>query len=107
MSKLSKRARVILMHRLDASDAVAEALDLPENHPAFAEAREALESGSLDGLKSAEAVEILKDCAEGSTYFAGAEDAVALGEISKGSLMADHKAANEIERALGVVVPRA
>ena len=43
-------------------------------------------------------IEILKDCLDGSTYFAGDLDAVATKELSRGKFLAQRRAAKSLEK---------
>lgn len=109
----------IIKHRLGAGDAVVECLtDVDE--PNFTEDELELAIRYLDNC--GEAVEpppelapavlaVLEDCLDGSTFFAGLNEGVRCGEVSRGTFAAYHKAARRLEdkmRAVGidVMVPR-
>ena len=109
MSLISRRAAKILMHRLEVPDCIADALEQDEGSDAFqtalTEAIAAVTARNLAGVSTL-ALAILKDAADGSTYFAGLYDAVALGEVSRYEARESELAADHIERILRVSVPR-
>lgn len=119
MTTLTPHQWAIVSHRLGAADAIAECFaDDPDLPPAAAEAlrdqvrsraneiehagRHGLDVDNLPDLDR----EIIVDCCEGCTLFAGLADAVALGEVSRGQALNLHKAATELERLFGCYVPR-
>lgn len=115
---LNPTEKELLQHRLDVPDALADALEEEFSHPYVEECARVLAkalrtSADLDFSKlSACQLALLKDCIEGSTFFADAEDAVAAGTTTRSQLMHWQKAAHSLERkfaALGhkVNFPRA
>lgn len=105
----SKIARAILLHRLEVPDAIADALEQDESSDEFREAMSgahAVVAGIAPIPGSGLVREILNDAADGSTWFADMDDAVATKQITRGEALASHKAANEIEKTLGVEIPR-
>jgi hypothetical protein len=106
----SRTQQEILMHRLDASDCIADALDIPEDETFDAALRQAIEI--VRGTRalhhcSALAREILEDAAEGSTFMACVNDAVDNLDCSPQKRAAYERAADYIAKVLDVEVPRA
>jgi hypothetical protein len=97
----------IVEHRLAVPDALAECLsDDPEasftHDEVYAavlqltkqlETTRSFDTGTLRPVEKA----ILIDCLEGSTFFADSEDAAASGEVSRGKLLSQQKAARKLE----------
>jgi hypothetical protein len=116
--KLTNNEWEIIDHRLSLSDAIAEALtdDLDacrtqeveaeiiykeverqvEDLRASIEATKIIDTDSLRHYQR----EALKDCMEGSTFFADIDDAVFEGEFTKGKALALRKAGYSLERKL-------
>lgn len=106
-----RTARVLLQHRLDIPDCIAECIadELP---PERFEAQYASVLGCIDTLNrlgfraaveayGAELVgEILIDCCDGSTYFGNADEAVLFGEIAASTLARHREAAREVARVV-------
>lgn len=101
----------IFNHRLDVEDALAGVLE--ESFEFNPEAifnmigflHTALDSSfdiEVPQVGSGESilVELIRDCVEGSTFFAGMEDAVALGDLSRGKMMAYIKSSYSLRRKL-------
>jgi hypothetical protein len=101
----------LIEHRLELTDCLAETMrdtyDWDEKD-CEAKARELLRAcekqfaannrieldlGAMDEVT----VEILKDCMDGTTYFADVEDAVALRNITRGTALAMERAAQSLE----------
>lgn len=105
MRKLTKPQVEILRHRLD-SGVVADVLiesdictELADAEEAVAAVRDYVENGELpeaDALRALE-IEVLADCLDGCTFFAGIEDAVATGELTRGASLSFFKAAGQLE----------
>jgi len=105
----------IIAHRLGESSAIADALTdaAPGEKPAVKDSWEMVNERAefllenppedIDGLRQLD-LEILRDCCEGSTYFADIQDAVERGEISKGQMLSAYKAAYALEGTLGCSV---
>lgn len=94
----------ILLHRLEVPDCLADALE--EEFPR--DKVEALASMMAEQAKAGnlvihvatepEALAILADCCNGSTFFnGGAEDAISEGALSKGKYLSQLKAARSLE----------
>ncbi len=102
--KLNARHQALLMHRLSAG-VIPEVLadsDLgisvddaitAQAHVCFMVGTTELDIAQLNRVQR----EVLKDCLDGATYFAGYEDAIALKERTRGDFLADSRAANELE----------
>jgi hypothetical protein len=97
----------ILLHRLDSgaiADCLADTEELQisreDAENATLEVTKMVKSGRiyLDQLGYAQK-EVLIDCLEGSTFFAGWEDAVATRETTRGRMLNLFKAAVELEEA--------
>ncbi len=116
--KLTNNEWEIIEHRLSLSDAIAEALtdDLDACRTQEAEAKiiyneverqveelrasiEATKTIDIDSLRHYQR-EALKDCMEGSTFFADIDDAVFEGEMTKGKVKALRKAGHSLQRKL-------
>jgi len=102
----------ILSHRLEACDAVAEALcDDEDSAFGFDEVedrcRELLDAGPT-GVDTTDALTraIIVDCCEGATMFTDMEDAVAVGQITRGKMLAYFRAARSLEDKVGTFVNR-
>ena len=105
MSFFTKSEWRILEHRLEVPDAIADAIsdsDEYDYEEVFSRAEKLLR-GSIKNFNSLD-LAILRDCCEGSTFFCNAEDAVALGEISKGDLLASYRAAISLENKVGALI---
>ncbi len=103
----------ILDHRLQVPDAIADALESDFPHTGdvqdlvrqlchYVKIDRAIEAVALPELEKA----ILADALEGSTFFASSEDALALGEISRGQLLNWHNAANSLEQKISNLLGR-
>lgn len=91
------------------ADALEESFSREEVYAALAKLTPLFKIGAtVEWTLEVDKVEdaILKDCCEGSTYFADMEDAVATKEITRGWAMSRHRAANNLEEKLNVVIPR-
>lgn len=106
--KLTTLQKDFLQHRLDAectAECLAETeelgISLEEASRGTSSLASKITSSDIDfsSLDNVE-LEALEDCFSGSTWFANLEDAIALGEISKGKAMAMHKAVNALEDAI-------
>lgn len=108
---LTPREWDIIYHRLSVPDALADCLSDDSNwdwQECFDTVCDmtiklkiaAKENGRveivLDGLNDIQKAS-LRDCVDGSTYFASSEDALATGEINRGQLLAWTKCAHSIE----------
>lgn len=112
--KLTKTQIDLLDHHLSAgviAEVLAETEDLAIS---LAEAEKAVDtvdrmvaSGDLplESLSRVE-LEVVIDCLEGSTYFCGEGDAIALGETTRGRQAERHKAANALEKAVSAAAGR-
>ena len=97
----------IVKHRLQVPDAIAECLEDTWGYGIVADRASLLsENTHLIDWSSELDRDIVVDSLEGSTVFCGIEDAVALGEITKGAALAMHKAAKSLEAKLGITIPR-
>ncbi len=110
--KFTRTEWEIILHRLEVDDAIIEVLtdaDFPVFGPiALEDAIYMLKmNGASRSIFSDAELLVLRECCEGSTWFAGTEDAVATGEITRGQALAYHKAANSLETKLNVSIPRA
>jgi len=101
----------IIHHRLTLWDALADCLadtfewDWQKVYDAVSDFEAMLRSAAKSGavkidVESLSEIEreALRDCVDGSTWFASAEDAVASGEISRGKLLAHQRLAIAIEK---------
>lgn len=118
---LTKIQRELLLHRLESGCIAGCLADADENPPLESDAEIAVDSVMLlvsAGVLPFHAIpaiqlDVIEDAMDGSTFFADSQDAVTLKEISRGRLLAMHKAANELETAFfkatgrRVSVPRA
>ena len=114
--KFTRTEWEIIVHRLEVGDAIVEALTdhHPDDAPACGATIEAIED-AIDTLKyngsqrhyfdTLETI-ILRECCEGSTWFAGQDDAVAMGQMTRGRALAYNTAANSLESKLNVIIPR-
>lgn len=108
----------VLLHRLGAPDAIAEALTddrMDGSAPSHGYSYDEIELRAMDLAKCGGVLDafdddltrlIILDCAEGSTFMCGANDAVAQGEATRGEILAQLKAINRLEEKLGVEIPR-
>ena len=103
--KFTPQESLMITHRLLEPECIAEALEI-----GYEEVRAIVgemtndyrEGNSLTVTIETElATAILKDAIEGSTFFNGLEDEVALGEISKGKALSFGKSAKTIEAKTG------
>jgi len=108
--KLTPSEWEIINHRLGAPDAIAECLVGSEgfyySHEQTVDRAMAIESPDDIDWSSELDREIIQDCCLGCTLFGDMEDAVALGEVTKGWAMAMHKAAKSLEVKTGAMVTR-
>lgn len=108
--RLTKTECQIIEHRLEVPDCIADALEhLYSRETIYSEVKklhQTIRSNELT-LETDIEREIIDDCLSGSTFFCGAEDAIATGELSKGQYMAWHKAANSLETKFNTHIPRA
>lgn len=116
--KFTRTEAEILLHRIDLPDAVADVFQgrFPRGNILSAirmlkrfltEGEDVLDAKDLPELQR----ELMIECAEGSTFLCGVEDAVATGEISRGKALAWERAAQSIEKKLSlpqrqVLIPR-
>ena len=117
MAKFTPNEWEIIVHRLQMPDAIIESLTdhAPGEDPATYYGPIAIEDAiymlDLNGFtrKTFSEIEliVLRECCEGSTYFAGIDDAVALGEMTQGQATAYQRAANRLQMRFNVVIPRA
>lgn len=112
MSIFTRTEWEIIEHRLQVPDAIAEVLvdDNPDEYTtdSIIADVELLEFGGHTRTEfNEQELTILRECCEGSTFFAGMDDAVARDELSKGYRLAYHHAANRLEKRFNVVTPRA
>ena len=102
----------IILHRLEVGDAIIEVLmDDPNTlKGCFApeQVDSAIERLIHDGNTSGGALDliILRECCEGSTFFANIDEGVDLGQLSKSKYYRLHKAADVLETKLNAIVPR-
>ena len=105
--KFTKSEWEILLHRLEMPDAIAECLT--SNEPElFDEFLKRIESISLVNHEIKVGTfehTVIKECAEGSTYFCNILDAVAIGEITKVKQTSMNRARKSLERKLDIEVP--
>ncbi len=103
--KLTPSQKALLQHRLSA-DVIAGCLaDTEELKISLAEAEEAerkisawVEAGQLplEQMNKVE-IEVVRDCLDGSTFFADEDDNIALGYTTRGKQRTFHKAADQLE----------
>lgn len=112
--KLASLEIDILEHRL-SSGSIAECLadteeldiSLVEAEAAVAQVMADVKAGNLPLYTySRIELEVVIDCLDGSTYFAGSDDAVAEGNLTRQKLTAQHKAADTLESAVSLVAGR-
>ena len=102
----------IIDHRLGAADSSAECLsDEPDDAPAdfdtLLEVCRDLEKIGGDIPDPTELqLEVIYDCCCGCTFFADIWDEVALGNLSRGKVLAWFRAATSLEKKLGTDVTR-
>jgi len=105
---------VILTHRLEAPDAIAEALSdggAPWTYAAIEERATAILSGWRGGksltvdMGDSLTRAIIEDCCDGSVFFAAMEYAVDYGEITPAKARHLEQAATTLEAKTGVPVP--
>lgn len=107
--KFTPTQREILLHRLCVPDALADCLEegFEREEVMFTAGVLAQQIQQGEGWDFEEASElekaIIKDCCNGSTFFASSEDAVATGEISRGKLRRWNMAADLLEDTLKAV----
>jgi len=103
--KFTKLELEIINHRLEVPDAITD--NLHDEHGdgtnwdlALDVVNRAVDRFNADGWDnlSEDFTYVLRNAIEGSTFFAGMDDAVASGEMSKGKALAYYKAAKSIER---------
>lgn len=101
----------IIEHRLSLADTLAEVISETFDwkfEECEAKARTLYQTFTFDFLATGRITvdlaemdeitrEILKDTLDGSTYFAGVEDEVSLGRITRGSVLAMQRAAQSLE----------
>lgn len=97
----TEREWAILEHRLGVPDSIADVLsyEYGHNRDKVEQVVEILRQKKWDEANniSPEIVrEVLKDCIEGSTYFCDIDDAVEIGEISRGDMLADFRAGHSL-----------
>jgi len=108
--KFTKTESEIVLHRLAVPDAIADAIEDRTNQPRDIIEWEAgilsqIIKGDLPGQLEWEELSvteqnILIDAAEGSTFFADMDDAVACRALSQGKALAYHRAADSLEKKL-------
>lgn len=96
----------LILHRLEISDAVAEVLsdsDIGE-YETIKERAEFLIEHKPNEIEELQPLDlfILRECCEGSTFFADIGDAVERGEMTKGKMMSYYRAAYKLEEILNV-----
>jgi len=109
LMQFTKTEWEILEHRLDCPECLGEALEFSMEWD-----KETIqyvswmmrERGRKNIPVDKERKEILVDCCEGSTFFAGMEEAVMDGTINKGKELAYIRAANSLEEKLNCNVAR-
>ncbi len=104
--KLTPTQKDLLLHRPE--DCIVECLADTEElnitadqaQTAVAEVTAMIETGEIDivGLNRIQR-EVFKDMLDGSTYFCDADDAIALGETTKGKVAGAHRNADALEQA--------
>jgi len=106
--KFTSKEWEIICHRLAVPDALAECLsdeDAETDYDGMYWACRELEATGGDIPNPTEhQLEILRDCCDGCTFFADWQDAVAVGAVKRGSMMAAFQAAKGLEQKLGVEV---
>lgn len=112
MIKFTKSESEILLHRLGVPDAIAGALEeefLPEEVKFVTrELARQIRKGEPWDHRIASLMEkaIIKDCCDGSTFFAGTEDAIATGEVTLSEVLRAlnyRKAARRLEIKLKTI----
>lgn len=112
--KLTKTQIDILDHHLSSgcvADVLADteelgiSLNAAERAVANVERMVATGELPLESLTREER-EVVIDCLEGSTYFCDWDDAIALGESTRGKQLEAHKAANSLEKILSTTFGR-
>lgn len=117
--KLNNYETEFLLHRLEVPDAITDALmdydcddelDCPvwqgtedELTVSIFNLTQEVLQGTLRPLKDLKEVErlVIQDCIDGSTFFAGAEDAAASGELSRKDYASQLTAAHRLGRLYG------
>ena len=90
----------IIEHRLHVSDCIAECIE-EDHETVYQTCRNLMISKRVtNGLER----EIIKDCCEGSTFFANIQDAVLDGEMTKGKMLSYFKSAKSLGEKLEVEV---
>jgi len=105
--KFNKLEWEILLHRLEMPDAIADCLT-SETPDSFDEVLSEIEAISLINHEIETGTfehTIIKECAEGSTYFCNILDSVAVGEITKAEHKARLRAMKSLEKKLNVEIP--
>ena len=107
---LSKTEWELILHRLEATDAIADCLseDGVFEYDVVTKRTEELIKGGVEVVDwtSELDIEILRDCCEGCTLFSGLREEVALGSTKKWKLLNMYRAASALERKLGCGVCR-
>lgn len=106
----------ILQHRLEVPETIADALEEEHDRETVERCAESLRyylKNCREIVLGQDAVAdaILADCCNGSTFFGSSEDAVALGEITRGKLLNWQRAAASLEKkfesaGINVSIPR-
>ena len=102
----------IIDHRLGASDAIIECFQDCED-PAWSvqEIADRIEQIERSGGRNIDTSDpltcaIIRDCLDGSTFFANIEDAIFDGCINRGEALAAHRAANRLDARWNTTTPR-
>jgi len=108
MKKFTPTEWEIIVHRLEATDAIVEVLTDDDDTLNPVHLEDSIYLLILNGCKreffSDNEMLILRECAEGSTFFAGIDEAVAIGEVTQGWRLSHFKAAKSLGAKLGVEV---
>ena len=109
--KFTRTEWEIILHRLEVEDAIVEALTDCEspiiNASTIADAVYMLFlNGCTRTIFSDAELIVLRECCNGSTWFAGLNTEAEHGELTPGRMAAYTRAANRLETKLRVVIPR-
>ena len=112
MDKFTRTEWEIILHRLEVDDAIQEVFadaQFPVFGPVAIE--DAIHMLKLNGYTRTTFSDcelmVIRECCEGSTWFAGIDDAVAMGEMTQGQATAYQRAANRLQMRFNVAIPRA
>lgn len=94
----------IIEHRLQVPDAIADSLSEIYNYNIVFNRACKIQESKIFDLKNSLDYEIIRECCEGSTFFADIEESKIEGSLTKGQIMSYYKAAYKLEEKLGLKV---